>query len=130
VYCYSVPSTWFLFCCSISLHVFFNYLCWIYFFNIELVENWALAFLICFLFSFFLFFFQNCLFFFSELFLLILFFYYWAGWEFSFLVFFLWNTVDCYSVSLHRFFNDFFVFFNYLYRFYFFYIELLEILTL
>jgi hypothetical protein len=63
-------------------HIFFlkNYLYRIYFFNIELADNLALAFLICF---FFFLFFQNCHFlhiffffvlFFSELFLLILFF--------------------------------------------------------
>jgi hypothetical protein len=65
--CYSVFPTCFF---------FLNYLCLIYFFNIELVENLALPFPTCFFSHFFLFFFyfwffiQNCLFF-PELFLLI-----------------------------------------------------------
>jgi hypothetical protein len=56
------------------------------------------------IFFFFLFFsfFHFCVFF-SKLSLLILFFYYWTGWEFSFIVFFLWNIDDCYSVYPHGF---------------------------
>jgi hypothetical protein len=98
--------------------VFLNYLCWIYFFNVEL---WALAFPIYFFSIFFCFFSQNypLLFlfyfiffnFFSKLFLSILFFYYWAGWKFSFLVFFF-KTLWIAIVFPHKvFFNDFFVFF-------------------
>jgi hypothetical protein len=43
--CYSVPQTWFFFA-AVFLHMFFffKYLCRIYFFNIELVENLALNF--------------------------------------------------------------------------------------
>jgi len=73
--CYSVSPTYFLFCCSVSPYIFLkNYLYRIYFFNIELADNLALAFPVCFflfpfskivifyIFSFFLFcFFQNYL---------------------------------------------------------------------
>ena len=75
------------------LYIFLkSYLYQIYFFNIELADNLALAFPMCFFYFFIFLFFQNChflhIFFFSEFFLLILFFYYWAGWKFSFFVFF------------------------------------------
>ena len=57
--CYSVSPTWFLFCCSVSQHIFLkNYLYRIYFFNIELTDN------ITFPHMFFLFFY---FFFFSKL---------------------------------------------------------------
>jgi len=113
--CYNVFPTWFLFCCSVSPHVFFlNYLSRIYFFNIELVENLALAFPICFVFPFFFLFCflpKNCLFFvfFSKLFLSI-FFYYWADWKFSFLVFFF-KTLWIATVFLHMVFLMIFLFF-------------------
>jgi len=72
VNCYSVSPTWFLFCCSVSPHVFFlNHLYWIYFFNIELVENLALAFPTCFFFLF-CFFSKNCLLFFVCFFRIVL----------------------------------------------------------
>jgi len=51
--------------------------------------------------SYFLFFFLIFfvfVFFFSKLSSSILFFYYWTGRKFSFIVFFLWNIIDCYSV--------------------------------
>ena len=78
------------------LYIFLkSYLYQIYFFNIELADNLALAFLICFFIFLFFFFSKIVIFyiyfffvlFFSELFLLILFFYYWADWKFSFLSF-------------------------------------------
>ena len=102
VNCYSVSPIWFLFCCSVSPHVFFlNHLYWIYFFNIELVENLALAFPTCFFFLF-CFFSKNCLLFFVCFFRIVFvdfLFYYWAGWEFSFLVFYLkhYGLLQCFS---------------------------------
>ena len=94
--CYSVSSHGFYFAALFPYSFFLNYLCWIYFFIIiELIENWALAFPICFFFVFFfLIFLQNFLLFFVFfVFFKIIFvnfiFYYWASWEFSFLVFFL-----------------------------------------
>jgi hypothetical protein len=44
---------WFLFCYSISPHVFFSKLFLSIFFNIELIENLALTFPTCFFFHFF-----------------------------------------------------------------------------
>ena len=60
--CYSVSPIQFLFCCSVSPYIFLkNYLYRIYFFNIELADNLALAFPTCFFYFLFLFlFFHNC----------------------------------------------------------------------
>jgi len=80
--CYSISPTWFLFCYNISPNVFVSKFSLLnFFFNIELVDNLALAFPTCFFLYFFcfcfLFFFPKIVFFFmffSELFLSILFF--------------------------------------------------------
>ena len=59
--CYNVSLYCFCFATVFSRMCFLNYLCQIYFFNIELIENSALTFPTCFFLFFFVFFFQNCL---------------------------------------------------------------------
>ena len=59
--CYNVSLYCFCFATVFSRMCFLNYLCQIYFFNIELIENSALTFPTPFFFHFFVFFFQNCL---------------------------------------------------------------------
>jgi len=94
LFCFFFPKI--VFFCFFNFCVFFqNCFCWFYFFNKELVENWALYFfslkhcglLQCFLTWFFFFHFFMIVFFFRIVFV-DFFSSYWADWEFSFVFFF------------------------------------------